>query len=122
MVNKNILFVGAHPDDIEIGCGGTISKHLSMGDNVYVLVLSNGEKGKHPAKFEECLDSMEFLKVKPENIIFGNFPDGYIKDDQYTVNFIEEYVKKFKIHRIYTHHPNDRHQDHRNCSNAVSAE
>ena len=38
---KNILAIGAHPDDVELGCGGTISKHLELGDEVYVLIITN---------------------------------------------------------------------------------
>ena len=118
---KNVFFIGAHPDDVETGCGGTISKHLDMGDSVYVLIMTNGEKGKHPTKLKECIASLKILGVKKENIIFGNFPDGYLKDDQYVVNFIEKHLRKFNANRVYTHDPNDRHQDHRNCSNAVSS-
>jgi LmbE family N-acetylglucosaminyl deacetylase len=120
-MRKNVLFVGAHPDDIEIGCGGAISKHLNFGDNVFVLILTHGEMGNHPPKLNECMDSLKLLNIKQENIIFGNFSDGFLKDDCHTVNFIEKFIKRFEINRIYTHHHNDRHQDHRNCSNAVSA-
>lgn len=123
MVNdkKNVLFVGAHPDDIEIGCGGILAKHVDIGDDVFVLIMTKGEMGNHHPELEECFKSLALLGVKKENIVFGEFQDGYLKDDQNSVNFIEKYIKKFNINRVYTHHPNDRHQDHRNCSNAVSA-
>jgi LmbE family N-acetylglucosaminyl deacetylase len=62
---------------------------------------------------------LNFLGVK--EIIFGNFPDGYLSDNHETVDFIESLIKKLKIERVYTHDSNDRHQDHRNCSLAVSA-
>lgn len=119
MVKRNILFVGAHPDDIEFGCGGTLRKHIEKKDSVFCLIMTNGEKGNHSPKKEECINSLNFLGVK--EIFFGNFPDGYLSDNQETVNFIESLVKKLKIDRIYTHDPNDRHQDHRHCSLAVSA-
>ena len=54
---KNILAIGAHPDDVELGCGGTISKHLELGDEVYVLIMTNGEKGSHAPNREECFKS-----------------------------------------------------------------
>jgi len=41
----NILAIGAHPDDIEFGCGGTLSKYSEKGHKVYMLVLSKGDKG-----------------------------------------------------------------------------
>ena len=119
MRNKNVLVAGSHPDDMELGCGGTISKHLDLGDKVYVLIMTNGERGNHASQMEECKDALNLMGIT--EIILGNFPDGYIKDDHATVNFIEEVIKKYKIDRVYTHYPDDRHQDHRNCSRAVSA-
>jgi LmbE family N-acetylglucosaminyl deacetylase len=117
----NILAVGAHPDDIELGCGGALLKHLKRGDNVFVLVMTNGEQGNHALNKQECKSSLSLLSIPHENIIFANFPDGYLEDNQQIVNFIEEIINSKKITRVYTHHPDDRHQDHRNCSNAVSS-
>jgi LmbE family N-acetylglucosaminyl deacetylase len=120
-MNDNVLAVGAHPDDIEMGCGGTLSKHLELGDSVYVLILTQGEKGGHTEGRQECLASLEKLGISKPNIIFGNFPDGNVQDNFKTVCFIEGIINTFKITKVYTHYPNDRHQDHRNVSNAVSA-
>lgn len=120
-MKRNILAVGAHPDDVELGCGGSISKHLSLGDEVYVLVMTNGEKGGHSPQRQECLSSLKRLGVKEENIIFGNFSDGSIEDNLNVVNFIEEIIRDLGIDRVYTHYFNDRHQDHRNCSLAASS-
>jgi len=116
-----VFVVGAHPDDVELGCGGTIVKHLELGDDVFVLIMTNGEKGNHTKDMKECLSSLEKLGVKKENIFFGNFPDGFLSDSQEVVNHIENYLKNLEIDRIYTHYPNDRHQDHRHCSYSVSA-
>lgn len=116
---KRILAVGAHPDDVELGCGGVIAKHLENGDEVFVLVLTKGENGRHILTMDECFSSLVKLGIKKENIFFGNIPDGYIKDDYETVNFIETVIRENGVTRVYTHYPNDRHQDHRNCSNAV---
>ncbi len=115
----NVLAVGCHPDDIELGCGGTLAKHIERGDNVYVLVLTNGEKGKHHPHLQECLASMRKLRVK--EFFFGNFSDGYVRDNHMVVDYIESIIKRLNINRVYTHFPNDTHQDHRNCSRAVSA-
>ena len=120
-MRKNILAIGAHPDDIELGCGGSIIKHLELGDEVYVLVLTNGEKGNHSPGRKECLKSLRSLGIKRKNIFFANFSDGHVSDDLNVVNFIEELINRLKIVRVYTHHFNDRHQDHRNCSYAVSS-
>ncbi|MDO8509081.1 MAG: PIG-L deacetylase family protein [Nanoarchaeota archaeon] len=123
MVNKknNILVVGAHPDDVELGCGGTIAKHLFLEDNVFILVMTNGDKGSHTLDMQECLASMKVLGISRENIFFASFEDGFLADSQEVVNLIESYIKRLNINRVYTHHPNDRHQDHRHCSYAVSS-
>ena len=117
----NVLVIGCHPDDVELGCGGTIVKHLDKGDEVYILVMTNGDKGNHHPEFKECFESLEILGVKKSNIIFGNFPDAQLTDGYDTVNFIDRCIETYKINRIYTHHFEDRHQDHRNCSRAVSS-
>ncbi len=117
----NILFIGSHPDDIELGCAGTVSKHIALNDNVYVLVMTNGENGGHTPTMQECYNSLKSLGVKESNIILGNFRDGFLSDDCKTVSFIEGHIKRLSITKVYTHDPHDRHQDHRHCSMAVSA-
>jgi LmbE family N-acetylglucosaminyl deacetylase len=120
-MTQKILAVGAHPDDIELGCGGTLVKHLEAGDDVFVLVMTHGERGSHAPVKIECLSSLKKIGIKEKNIFFGNFPDAYLTDNFETVNFIEGLINRLGITRVYTHHFNDRHQDHRNCSNAVSS-
>lgn len=115
----NVLVVGCHPDDAELGCGGTIVKHIQRGDSVSVLILTRGEKGNHDPTLGECKRALKTLGVK--RVIFGNFPDGYVASNQEVVNFIENVMKELNIDRVYTHDMNDRHQDHRNCGLAVSA-
>ncbi len=118
-MNYNVLVVGCHPDDAELGCGGTIVKHLQRGDTVVVLILTKGDKGAHHPEMKECFDSLKSLGV--QTVIFGDFPDGYVPDNHKLVSFIEDTINRYNINRVYTHDPHDRHQDHRNCSLAVSA-
>ncbi len=120
-MSQNILAIGAHPDDIELGCGGTIAKHLSLGHCVFALIMTNGEKGNHSWSKEECISSLKELGLKEPNILFGNFSDGYLLNNIDVVSFIERTIKDFKITKVYTHYPDDRHQDHYNCSRAVSS-
>ncbi len=120
-MKKAILAVGAHPDDIEIGCGATIAKHLEIGDSVFIMIITNGEWGSHPYNRKECLNALRTLGIKGSHIIFGDFPDGHLSDNRETVEFIEAQINRLNINRVYTHYPMDRHQDHRNCSNAVSS-
>lgn len=117
---RKILVVGCHPDDVELGCGGTIAKHLEMGHKVYALILTRGQQGKHTVlSQEECRNSMKILGI--DDVFFGELVDGYVEDNHKVVSMIEQYIVKLGIDRVYTHYYNDRHQDHRNCSRAVSA-
>ena len=83
--------------------------------------MTDGDKGNHTPDMSECASSLGILGILPENIFFGNFKDGFLADSQEVVNLIESYMIKLNISRVYTHHPNDRHQDHRHCSYAVSS-
>jgi len=114
-----ILAVGAHPDDIELGAGGTIARHVIEGDSVYFLVLTYGEKGGGTKEIRksEALESAKILNVK--SVIFAEIPDTRVTDGPETISKIEEVIKEIEPDRIYTHSPKDFHQDHRNAALAT---
>jgi len=108
----NVLCLGSHPDDIEIGCGGTILRLVERGDvQFYWAVLSgNAERSK-----EAVEGANAFLKnVKLKKIDIQQFRESYfpfvgarIKD------YFEKLKKEFSPDLILTHYSNDAHQDHR---------
>lgn len=114
----NVLAIGAHPDDIEIGLGGTIKKHAKKGDDVFALIMSNGDKlaGSDKRK-KEAENSADFLGIK--KILFLDIPDTKIEFKYELVNKIEEFIEDEKIDRIYTHSQNDVHLDHLNTNRCV---
>jgi len=116
-MSKNILAIGAHPDDIELGCFGTLDIHNKIGDKLFGIVITNGEQGGDPKKRK--MESKKTAKLINMKMFFGEFPDGGVIDGLGTVNFIENIINKYKIDVVYTHSKNDRHQDHRNVSNAT---
>lgn len=118
-VLRNILAVGAHPDDIELGCGGTLMKKIKEGYNTYAIVLTKGEKGLHCPASLECKKSASMLGIKGLHIL--DFKDTHVPNDGRVVSVIESYVKKYNPEIIYGHTPNDRHQDHRNASLATQS-
>lgn len=113
----NILAIGAHPDDIELGCFGTLKLHNIKGDRIFGIVMTNGEKGGNPKMRKQ--ESKCIAKMIDMKIFFGNFPDGVLKDDIYTVGYIEKKIEKYDIDVVYTHSIHDRHQDHRNLALAT---
>jgi LmbE family N-acetylglucosaminyl deacetylase len=115
----NIVAIGAHPDDIEFGCGGTLLRHIKMGDNVTFVVLSRGEKGGDPAiRAREALDSAKRIGA---DIRVFDFPDASIPSGHELILKIENVIKEIKPRRVYTHSVKDTHQDHRNAAYATLA-
>jgi LmbE family N-acetylglucosaminyl deacetylase len=113
-----VLAVGAHPDDIEAGCAGTLALHKSNGDKVYLLVLSRGEASGDPkAKESACKKSAEMLGV--DGLFFGGLKDTTIHDGIETILVIEKIIDKVNPDIVYTHAFKDTHQDHRNTAYAT---
>ncbi len=115
---KRVLAIGAHPDDIELGCGGTLAKLIKEdGVEVRALVMSQGETGigKLLVDFDrqqETLDALKLLGIQDSYV--GNFPDAYLHMHlNKMISTIEYHVKEFAPDRVYTMFQHDRHQDHR---------
>ncbi len=115
---RKILCIVAHPDDEVLGLGGTLIKHVSYGDSVDVIILSEGEKSKS-VKTER--NSKRISNAKSCNNIMGSnlykifgFPDQQLDKVSHLkiVKKIENCVEKLKPDIIYTHHPSDINSDH----------
>jgi LmbE family N-acetylglucosaminyl deacetylase len=108
-----VLYLGAHSDDIEIGCGGTVLKIIEEYENAsfYWVVLSSDEKRKKEA--EDSAHSF-LVKAKQKKIIVEGFRDGYFP---YIGSEIKEYFERLKREispdLIFTHYRFDLHQDHK---------
>lgn len=113
-----VLAVGAHPDDIELGCGGTLALHKMKGDKVYLLVLTKGEASGNPAVREmECRRAVEILGV--DGLFFGGLEDTKVHDGRETVDVIEKIIDKVNPNILYAPDYKDTHQDHRNTGYAT---
>lgn len=109
---KVVLAVGAHPDDIELGSGGTIYKAVQAGASVIALYLTRGGKITDTnVRMRESTEAMNVLGVK--EIYFENFPDTEIPDSFEAINCLEQYALKYQPDIVLTHSINDTHQDHR---------
>ena len=119
----NIICIGAHPDDIEIGCAGTIKRFVNQGNKVYYLIATLGEK--------VSVDNAELLKIKDSrtkesinaakyigasDIFMLNLNDTRIKHDGETVKAIEKKINEINPDYIFTHTVDDNHQDHKNIA------
>lgn len=112
-----ILAVGAHPDDIEFGCGGTLLKYIKAGHEVYLQVLTDGSFGADPVvRMAEQKKSAEAMGAK--GVFWGGFRDTEVVDNHELIMKIEEAVAKVKPDLVFLNHPDDVHQDHRALANA----
>ena len=107
-----ILAVGAHPDDVEIGCGGFLIRAAKKGHEVYMLVLTLGEAsiGSNDDREGEARRSAKAIGAR--KIWFGGFRDTELTTNGKLVNAIEDVVKKIKPDIVFTHCVNDEHHDH----------
>lgn len=107
-----ILAIGAHPDDVEFGVGGTLAKHAKQGDEIHILVLSSGERGGLAA--QRAKEAKQAAKVLgASSIRISDLQDAKITDTVETVMKVENVINQIRPQRVYTHNSKDTHQDHR---------
>lgn len=119
-VPRNVLAIGAHPDDIELGAGGTIAQHAAIGDNVTMLVMTGGELGT-PDSGDRVVEARKAATILGADIIFGPFTDGHVPLTSQTVNVVEQALTERNIDTVYVHALADAHQDHMLVSRATIA-
>ena len=117
----NILAIGAHPDDIEFGCGGTLLRYGQEGHNVYLLVLTEGSFGGDPAiRKREQGEAADFLGSK--ELFWGGFKDTELLNSRDLILKIDAAVHQVMPDVVFLNYYDDVHQDHRAASQAgVSA-
>jgi LmbE family N-acetylglucosaminyl deacetylase len=108
-----VLAIGAHPDDIEIGCGGTILKLVEQGSvsAIWWVVLSGEDEraGEAQASAGALLDG-----AVEKRVIVRDFKDGFFPYDGGELKaFFETLKREFSPDVVFTHQRNDLHQDHR---------
>jgi LmbE family N-acetylglucosaminyl deacetylase len=107
-----ILAIGAHPDDIELGCGGTLCAVIRDGAKVFAIFMTKGEQsGDGAVRSRESKDALSVLGVK--EVFFGDFPDTEIPSCKKAMDFLEQFCDRCKPDLVLTHTVNDIHQDHR---------
>lgn len=131
-MNRSVLAIGAHPDDIELGCGGALIKHVAAGDRVTMLVVTKGEVG--PGRTNERMAEQENAcqTMGIDLLVWGNLPDCQVSLHELDlVHLIEKTMNNVGADLVYTHSTSDSHQDHRTvavntmgaarkCSNILS--
>ena len=117
----DILAFGAHPDDVELGCSGTIAKEISLGKKVGIIDLTRGElgtRGSVATRNEESAKASEILGVVArENL---DMRDGFFVNDEAHQLKVIEMIRKYRPDVVLCNAIADRHIDHGKGSKLVS--
>ena len=109
----DILVFGAHPDDVELGCGGTVIKEIKAGKKVGIIDLTRGElgtRGTAETRTAETKSASEIMGVTiRENM---DFKDGFFKDDEDHKLALIKKIRQYKPEIVITNAVSDRHPDH----------
>ena len=120
-VKLDILAFGAHPDDVELGCGGTVAKEVSKGKKVGIIDLTRGELGTRGSvdlrDQESKLASNILGLVLRENL---NFKDGFFQNNESNQIEIIKVIRKYRPEIVLCNAEDDRHIDHPKAAELVS--
>ena len=118
---KSIMAIGAHPDDIEFGCSGTLLKHIDKGDKVVYVCMTSSQSTdgvtKKVLRTSEELTSevhcaTQLMKIPKDRVRFLPFTDLHVPFDFQSVSKLDELIQRYKVDTIYTHWAGDSNQDH----------
>lgn len=125
MINsKNILAIGAHADDVEIGCGGTVTLHARRGDNVIILIMAEPFFTNYDGKVLrpkdagnlEMKNGAEVLGAKLINL---GFKDKCVMYSVEAIEGINRIIDEYNVDTIYTHWHHESNQDHSRTAHAT---
>ena len=114
----NILAIGAHPDDIEYGCAGTLIKYREQGHRIFLMVVTDGScKGDSEERRSEQLESARIMGA--EDVIFAGYRDTELTCSRDLIMAIEDVARKLQPDFGFVPYPDDTHQDHRALAQAA---
>ena len=121
-VKLDILAFGAHPDDVELGCGGTVAKEVSKGKKVGIIDLTRGElgtRGSVDLRDQESQLASNVLGLElRENL---NFKDGFFQNNESNQIEIIKVIRKYRPEIVLCNAEDDRHIDHPKAAELVSS-
>ncbi len=121
VLKLDILAIGVHPDDVELGCAGTLLVEKNNGKKVGIVDLTKGElgtRGTAETRLQELAAAAAILKVDVrEN---AGFADGFFKNDEAHQRALISIIRKYQPDIIICNSSEDRHPDHGRSSSLVS--
>lgn len=117
----DILAFGAHPDDVELGCAGTLAKEISLGKSVGIIDLTQGElgtRGSAEIRYQEATKAKELLGISiRENL---QMRDGFFVNDEAHQRQVIQMLRKYQPDIVLCNAIDDRHIDHAKGAKLVS--
>jgi LmbE family N-acetylglucosaminyl deacetylase len=114
----NVLALGAHPDDVEIGMGGTVARHADSGDSVTMVVVTSFPENDTDERWTEAADAADILGCGIEIL---DVPHEDIRADRDFVGVIDGLLAAYEPDAVYVPWQYDSHQDHRHLTRATLA-
>ncbi len=117
----DILAFGAHPDDVELGAGGTVAKEVALGRKVGIIDLTRGElgtRGTAELRDEEAIESSQILGIDMR--VNMGFRDGFFVDDETHQLELVKWIRHYQPEIVICNAVEDRHPDHAKASSLVS--
>lgn len=113
-----ILAIGAHPDDVELGCGGLLIKAAEDGHEIYIYTATQGGAGGDPeVRVKEASRSAKFIGAS--SLWVDNLPDTRLREGFELISKLESRIDLVRPDVILTHHIRDVHHDHRAVAEAT---
>lgn len=117
----DILAIGAHPDDVELGCGGTIAKEIANGKKVGIIDLTRGELGTRGTAETRAVEANNAAKILGVAVrVNMKFADGFFINDKKHQLEIIKMIRKYQPDIVLCNAIDDRHIDHGKGSKLVS--
>lgn len=109
----HLLAIGVHPDDVELGCSGTILKHISLGHAVGILHLTQGELGTRGSKETRVQEAAEAARILGVSALESlDFADGFFRNDKEHQLKLIAAIRHYRPDIVVANALDDRHPDH----------
>jgi LmbE family N-acetylglucosaminyl deacetylase len=114
----NILAIGAHPDDIEYGCAGTLIKYAERDHRILLMILTGGEEGGSGEERQREQSAAAEI-IGAQQVFWGGYRDTQLPLNKELIDKIEEVIVEVKPDLILVNYGDDTHQDHRILTEAT---
>jgi LmbE family N-acetylglucosaminyl deacetylase len=113
-----VVAIAPHPDDLEIGCGGTLAKLARAGHEIHLVLMTGGEAGGH-AGLRRREQEAAAKVYKAKSLSWLGFADTQVPVDRASIDSLDKVLKSVKPDLVFANHSDDTHQDHRATASIV---